>query len=164
MCVAPPILSLLTQQGELHPSFSLQLAGWLRSASHIRKQAFNNQLKPYLLQPGGMEHPRPMHQLGKDGIAGFPEGVTFALPALTNKSRTGQDLKTSFHACFEENPNLCVVKCLKVYEHHTSAFRPLDPSKHNKLLVSYIRRQTSQFRVLHERGNIFALSLAYRST
>ncbi|KAK2564249.1 hypothetical protein P5673_012496 [Acropora cervicornis] len=39
----------------------------------------------------------------------IPEGVTFALPDLTKKSRTGQDLKTSFHACFEENPNLCVV-------------------------------------------------------
>ena len=68
-----------------------------------------------------------------------PEGVTFALPDLTKKSRAGQDLKTSFHASFEENPNLCVVKCLKVYEHRTSEFRPLDPSKPNKLLLSYIR-------------------------
>jgi len=40
----------------------------------------------------------------------IPEGVTFALPDLTKKSRAGQDLKTSFHASFEENPNLCVVK------------------------------------------------------
>ena len=68
-----------------------------------------------------------------------PEGVTFALPDLTKKSRAGQDLKTSFHTSFEENPNLCVVKCLKVYEHRTSEFRPLDPSKPNKLLLSYIR-------------------------
>ena len=29
--------------------------------------------------------------------------------------------------------------CLKVYEHRTSEFRPLDPSKPNKLLLSYIR-------------------------
>ena len=69
----------------------------------------------------------------------IPEGVTFALPDLTKKSRAGQGLKTSFHASFEENPNLCVVKCLKVYEHRTSEFRPLDPSKPNKLLLSYIR-------------------------
>ena len=68
-----------------------------------------------------------------------PEGVTFALPDLTKKSRAGKDLKTSFHASFEENPNLCVVKCLKAYEHRTSEFRPLDPSKPNKLLLSYIR-------------------------
>ena len=69
----------------------------------------------------------------------IPEGVTFALPDLTKKSRAGKDLKTSFHAGFEENPNLCVVKCLKEYERRTSEFRPLDPSKANKLLLSYIR-------------------------
>ena len=68
-----------------------------------------------------------------------PEGVTFALPELTKKSRAGLDLKTSFHASFEENPNLCVVKCLRVYEHRTSKFRPFDPSKPDKLLLSYIR-------------------------
>ena len=62
-----------------------------------------------------------------------PEGVTFALPDLTKKSRAGQDLKTSFHASFDENHNLCVVKCLKVYEHRTSEFRPLFPSKLNSL-------------------------------
>ena len=67
-----------------------------------------------------------------------PERVTFALPDLTKKSRAGLDLKTSFHASFEENPNLCVVKCLRVYEHRTSVFRSLDPSKPNKLLLSYI--------------------------
>ena len=69
----------------------------------------------------------------------IPEGVTFALPDLTKKSRADQDVKTSFHASFEENPNLCVVKCLRVYEHRTSEFLPLDPSKPNKLLLSYIR-------------------------
>ena len=69
----------------------------------------------------------------------IPKGKTFAFPDLTEKSRTGQDLKISFHACFEEKPNLCVVKCLKIYKHCTTAFRPLDPSKPNKLLLSYIR-------------------------
>ena len=68
-----------------------------------------------------------------------PEGVTFALPDLTKKSRAGLGLKTSFHVSFKENPNLCVVKCVRVYEHRTSGFRPLDPSKLNKLLLSYIR-------------------------
>ena len=78
-CVAPPILfphypGLLSRQGEVHPLMNLQLAGWLLSANHIQKQAFHSQLKPYLLQPGGMEHPRPMHQLGEDGIAGVENG------------------------------------------------------------------------------------------
>ena len=68
-----------------------------------------------------------------------PEGVTFALPDLRKKSRPGLDLKTSFHASSEENPNLCVVNCLRVYEHRTSEFRPLDPSNPNKLLLPYIR-------------------------
>ena len=79
LCVAPPILlphypGLLTRQGEVHPLLNLQLAGWLLSANHIQKQAFHNQLKPYLLQPGGMEHPKPMHQLGEDGLAGVENG------------------------------------------------------------------------------------------
>ena len=79
LCVAPPILfphypGLLTRQGEVHPLLNLQLAGWLLSANHIQKQAFHSQLKPYLLQPGGMEHPKPMHQLGEDGIAGVENG------------------------------------------------------------------------------------------
>ena len=32
-----------------------------------------------------------------------------------------------------------MVDYFKVYEHRTSEFRPLDPSKPNKLLLSYIR-------------------------
>ena len=69
----------------------------------------------------------------------IPEGVTFQLPGLAKKSSVGQNLKTSFHASFQENSNLCVVKCLKEYEHRTLGFRPLDPSQPNKLLLSYIR-------------------------
>ena len=69
----------------------------------------------------------------------IPEVVTFVLPDLTKKYRAGQDLKTLFHASFEENPIICVVSCLRVYEHRTSELRPLDPSKPNKFLLSYIR-------------------------
>ena len=66
LCVAPPILfphypGQLTRQGEVHPLLNVQPPGWLLSASHIQKQAFHNQLKPYLLQPEGMEHAKPMH-------------------------------------------------------------------------------------------------------
>ena len=77
--VAPPILfplypGLLRRQGQVHPLFNLQLASWLLSANHIQKQAFHNQLKSYLLHPGGMEHPKPLHQRSEDGIAGVENG------------------------------------------------------------------------------------------
>ena len=79
LCVAPPILfphypGLLTRQGEVQPLPNLHLAGWLLSANHIQKQTFHNQLKPYLRQPGGIENPKPMHQLGKNGLAGVENG------------------------------------------------------------------------------------------
>ena len=70
----PSKVGLLTQQGEFHPLLNLHLAGWLLSANHIQKQAFHNQLKPYVLQPGGREHPKPMHQLGHNAIAGVENG------------------------------------------------------------------------------------------
>ena len=57
------------------------------------------------------------------------------------KISVGQNLKTSFHASFQENSNLCVVKCLKEYELRTLGFRPLVPSQPNKLLLPYIRPQ-----------------------
>ena len=75
---------LLTRQGEVHPLLNLQLAGWLLSGNHIQKQAFHNQLKPYLLQPGGMEHPKPMHQLGEDGIAGVENGNLIRFKLLSS--------------------------------------------------------------------------------
>ena len=68
-----------------------------------------------------------------------PEGVIFHLPELTKKSRVGHDLKRSFHASFPSNTNLCVVDCLKEYERRTRLFRPKDPTKPNKLLLSYIK-------------------------
>ena len=69
----------------------------------------------------------------------LPKGVSFQLPDLTKKSSVGQNLKTSFHAGFQDNSNLCVVKCLKEYETRTLRFRPSDPSQPNKLVQSYIR-------------------------
>ena len=87
LCVAPPILfshyqGLLTRQGEVHPLLNLELAGWLLSTNHIQKQAFHNQLKSYWLQPGGMEHSKPMHLLGVNGMAGVEKGnlIQFKLP------------------------------------------------------------------------------------
>lgn len=97
LCVAPPILfpnypGLLTRQGEAHPLLNLQLAGWLLSANHIQKQAFHNQLKPYLSQPGEMEHPKPIHQLGEDGIAGVENGnlIRSILEFLTSEFNLGR--------------------------------------------------------------------------
>ena len=68
-----------------------------------------------------------------------PEGVSFQLPFLTKKTKVGQSLKTSFHASFPSNPNLCVVQCLKEYETRTLPFRVVDPARPNRLLLSYIR-------------------------
>ncbi|PFX27543.1 hypothetical protein AWC38_SpisGene7776 [Stylophora pistillata] len=69
----------------------------------------------------------------------LPKGVSFQLPDLTKKSSVGQNLKTSFHAGFQDNSNLCVVKCVKESETRTLRFRPSDPSQPNKLVLSYIR-------------------------
>ena len=68
-----------------------------------------------------------------------PEGVSFQLPELIKKTKVGQNLKTSFHASFPNNPNLCVVQCLQEYERRTLSFRGFDPAKPNRLLLSYIR-------------------------
>lgn len=67
-----------------------------------------------------------------------PEGVQFKLPELTKTARQGQDPKSCFHASFPENEHLCVCKCLQEYEARTLQWRPQDPSKPNKLLLSHI--------------------------
>lgn len=67
-----------------------------------------------------------------------PEGVQFKLPELTKTARQGQDPKSCFHASFPENEHLCVCKCLHEYEARTLQWRPQDPSKPNKLLLSHI--------------------------
>ena len=67
-----------------------------------------------------------------------PEGVQFKLPELSKTVRQGQDPKSFFHASFPENEHLCVCKCLQEYEARTLQWRPQDPSKPNKLLLSHI--------------------------
>ena len=67
-----------------------------------------------------------------------PEGVQFKLPELTKTARQGQDPKSCFHASFPENEHLCVCNCLQEYEARTLQWRPQDPSKPNKLLLSHI--------------------------
>ena len=72
-----------------------------------------------------------------------PEGVQFKLPELTKTARQGQDPKSCFHASFPENEHLCVCKCLQEYEARTLQWRPQDPSKPNKLLLSHINPHKS---------------------
>ena len=67
-----------------------------------------------------------------------PEGVQFKLLELTKTARQGQDPKSCFHASFPDNEHLCVCKCLQEYEARTLQWRPQDPSKPNKLLLSHI--------------------------
>ena len=67
-----------------------------------------------------------------------PEGVEFKLPELTKNVKQRENLKCCFHASFPENELLCVCKCLAEYESRTLGWRPADPSKPKKILLSYI--------------------------
>jgi len=68
-----------------------------------------------------------------------PEGVQFKLPELTKMARQGQEPKSCFHASFPGNDCLCVGTCLQEYEVRTLQWRPQDPSKPSRLLLSHIR-------------------------
>ncbi|CAB4035917.1 Poly P3, partial [Paramuricea clavata] len=65
-----------------------------------------------------------------------PEGVSFSLSGLSKTSKPGDSPKTSFHATFKEDKDLCPVECLKFYEIKTKEFRSGD--EHNKLFLSHI--------------------------
>jgi hypothetical protein len=67
-----------------------------------------------------------------------PEGVSFKLPGLSKTSKPGDSPKSSFHASFGEDKDLCPVNCLKCYEDNTKDFRPNDINQNNKLFLSYI--------------------------
>jgi len=67
-----------------------------------------------------------------------PVGVQFKLPELTKTARQGEDQKSCFQASFPENKHLCVCECLQEYEARMLQWRPQDPSKPNKLLLSNI--------------------------
>ena len=68
----------------------------------------------------------------------YPEGVSFRLPGLSKTSKPGDSPKSSFHASFGENKDLCPVSCLKCYETNTKEFRSTDINQNNKLFLSYI--------------------------
>ena len=66
-----------------------------------------------------------------------PEGVEFQLPGLT---KTSSEISTVFLAKFEQDHNLCVLRCLQAYLEKTRVFRPiLVPAQPNQLLISYRR-------------------------
>ena len=67
-----------------------------------------------------------------------PEGVSFELPGLSKTSKPGDSPKSSFHASFGDDKDLCPVNCLKCYEDNTKDFRPRDINMSNKLFLSYI--------------------------
>ena len=68
----------------------------------------------------------------------YPEGVSFRLPGLSKTSKPGDSPKSSFHASFGEDKDLCPVSCLKCYETNTKEFRSTDINQNNKLFLSYI--------------------------
>ena len=66
-----------------------------------------------------------------------PEGVEFQLPGLT---KTSSEISSVFFAKFEQDHNLCVLRCLQAYLEKTRVFRPiLAPAQPNQLLISYRR-------------------------
>ncbi|CAB3991639.1 Integrase recombinase xerD [Paramuricea clavata] len=65
-----------------------------------------------------------------------PEGVSFSLSDLSKTSKPGDTPKTSYHAAFREDKDLCPVECLMFYEIKTKEFRSVD--EHNKLFLSHI--------------------------
>ena len=67
-----------------------------------------------------------------------PEGVSFLLPGLSKTSKPGDSPKSSFHASFGEDKDLCPVSCLKCYEANTKEFRSTDINQNNRLFLSYI--------------------------
>ena len=66
-----------------------------------------------------------------------PQGVSFSPSGLSKTSRPGDLAKTSFHAAFKEDKDLCPVECLKCYELRTKEFRSFTNGV-NKLFLSYI--------------------------
>ena len=68
----------------------------------------------------------------------YPEGVSFRLPCLSETSKPGDSPKSSFHASFGKDKDLCPVSCLKCYETNTKEFRSTDINQNNKLFLSYI--------------------------
>ena len=61
----------------------------------------------------------------------FPEGVVFNLPVLTKTVRTGEVLKSCFHARFNEDLNLRPCTCFEEYERRTSAHRTVRSDQPN---------------------------------
>ena len=68
----------------------------------------------------------------------LPEGVSFTLPGLTKTSKPGDLPKTSFHAAFRADMDLCPVECLRVYLDRTKGFRSNNKDQQDKLFLSFV--------------------------
>lgn len=68
----------------------------------------------------------------------LPEGIEFTLPGLT---KTSSEKSSVFFAKFDDDENLCVLRCLQTYLKQTNSFRPAINSltTPNQLLISYHR-------------------------
>ena len=68
----------------------------------------------------------------------LPDGVSFTLHGLTKTSKPGDLPKTSFHAAFPANIDLCPVECLRVYLDRTKGFRSNNKDQQDKLFLSFV--------------------------
>ena len=68
-----------------------------------------------------------------------PEGVSFQLPTLVKKRKTGAPTKLFTFGAFPHDSRLCVVKCLRQYEAVTDQFREDDAGTPQLPFLSYIK-------------------------
>ena len=65
--------------------------------------------------------------------------MSFTLPGLTKTSKPGDLPKTSFHAAFRADMDLCPVECLRVYLDRTKGFRSNNKDQQDKLFLLFCR-------------------------
>ena len=115
-----------------------QLLGYIKSLGPNENLSLKN-LSFKLVTLLGLTAPDRSSDLAKRDLRWrtfHPDGVSLSLSGLSKTSKRGGSPKTSFHAAFKEDKNLCPVECLKLYEIKTREFRSVD--EHNKLFLSHI--------------------------
>ncbi|CAB4011108.1 Hypothetical predicted protein [Paramuricea clavata] len=94
-----------------------QLLGYIKSFGPNENLSLKN-LSFKLVTLLGLTAPDRSSDLAKRDLRWrifHPEGVSFSLSGLSKTSKPGDSPKTSFHATFKEDKDLCPVECLKFY-------------------------------------------------
>ena len=143
----PLVVRLLKGVLNLRPAMSRYQSSWDVSLvlDYFRAQPENNDLPlktlsrklAMLLALTAPKRSSELQLLDTRFMRLHPEGVEFQLPGLT---KTSSEISSVFFARFEQDHNLCVLRCLQAYLEKTRVFRPiLAPTQPNQLLISYRR-------------------------